>query len=110
MGCTGCSGWMSRKSLIAADAVGCAGVNTPVVTYCDGPDARVAREGTTTSTRAQAETPATIITRQIRQPIGIRIEGQVLKHFHFSSVQGEGSSSLPEKAARRPLFFCIHQK
>jgi hypothetical protein len=51
-------------------------VNTPLVTYCDGPDARVAREGSTTSRSAQAETPATIITKQIRQPIGIRIEGK----------------------------------
>src|ERR1700692_2678316 len=87
MGCTGCSGWMSRKSLTAADASGCAGVKTPVVTYCVGPDARVAREGSTTSTSAQAETPATMINKQIRQPIGIRIEGQVLEHFHFYSAQ-----------------------
>jgi hypothetical protein len=68
--------WMSRKSLTAADASGCAGVKTPVVTYCDGPDARVAREGSTTSTSPHAETPVTMINKQIRQPIGIRIEGK----------------------------------
>jgi len=62
-------------------------VKTPVVTYSDGPEARVAREGNTTSTSAQAETPATIINKEIRQPIGIRIEGQVLEHFHFYSAQ-----------------------
>ena len=43
----------------------------------DGPDARVAREGSTTCTSAQAETPVTIITKQIRQPIGIRIKASL---------------------------------
>ena len=72
---------------MAADAVGCAGVNTPLVTYCDGPDARVAREGNTTSTQRpggdaghhhhQANSPTH------RDPH----RGQVLEHFHFNSAQ-----------------------
>ena len=81
-------------------------MNTPLVTYCDGPDARVAREGSTTSTSAQAETPATIITKQIRQPIGIRIEGQVLEHFHFMTAKcGEARLFFDEKPRSILLIY-----
>jgi uncharacterized protein (DUF4415 family) len=97
---------------MAAEAVGCAGVKTPVVTYSDDADARAAREGSTTSTSTQAETPATIITKQIRQPIGIRIERQVLEHFHFYSAQASMAWCVFSrgKGGRQHSFFCIHQK
>src|SRR5580658_7495480 len=105
MGCTGCSGWISRKSRMASDAVECAGVNTPLVTYCDGPDARAAREGSTTCTSAQAETPVTIITKQIRQPIGIRIKAS-LRAFSLQLCTAKCGEGKP----RRHSFFRIYQK
>ena len=101
---------MSRKSFTASKAVGWAVVKTPVVTYSDGPDARVAREGDTTYTSAQAETPATIINKQIRQPIGIRIEGQVLELFHFYSAQASVAKRVFFWMKSRAEFFYIHQK
>jgi hypothetical protein len=76
MGCCGCSGWMSRKSLMAADAVGCAGVKTPVVAYPDGTAARICNRGSTISSSVHTETPARIINNHFCQPIGMRIESQ----------------------------------
>src|ERR1035438_6666141 len=77
MGCTGCSGWKSRKSFTAEVAEGCAVVKTPELKYGDAAEESActgvsACEGDATFTRPHTQGPNTSITRQhFRQPIRI---------------------------------------
>jgi hypothetical protein len=49
-----------------------------------------------------------MINKQIRQPIGIRIESKSLEHFHFYSAQANVAIRLFRRKKGAPAFVLLY--